>query len=289
MRRKLFTCTVAGLLLAGAARADFNAGWESYAKADFFGAAREWLPLAEEGDARAQYALAILLLRGRGFDRNAASAAVLLSPAAAAGHPEAAYALAILYQEGDGVGADRAEAVRLYQMAAQAGYVPAQNNLGLLYALGDGVPKDALAAHVWFSLAARGGDEGAAGNRDRIARELTPAQAAESARRLTAWVQPPEPAVRAIPAKFYPGGAEVLQQIAGLVMPPMAPPVAQAEPAAREMAPPPEVAAVEPPPPAPLPPAPVDVAPMAAAAAVVEPPPPPAAPAGPPLRIVPTR
>ena len=226
--RKLIGAAVSMLLLAGVARADFSAGWESYEKADFLGAARAWLPLAEEGDARSQYALAILLLRGRGFDRNAAGAAVLLAPAAAAGHPEAAYALAILYQDGDGVRADRREAARLYRIAADTGYAPAQNNLGLMYALGDGLPKDSLAAHVWFSLAARSGAEGAAINRDRIALELTPAQTVESARRLQAWTQPATPSVQGIVAAMYPGGAEVVEQIANIIAPPAPAPVLEA-------------------------------------------------------------
>ena len=289
--RKLLASIVSALLVAGVARADFSAGWDSYAKADFLGAARVWLPLAEEGDARAQYALAILLLRGRGFDRNAAGAAILLAPAAAAGHPESAYALAGLYQDGDGVRADRTEAMRLYRIAADAGYAPAQNNLGLLHALGDGIPRDALAAHVWFSLAARSGDEGAARNRDRVAAELNPAQTVESARRLQAWTQPAAPAVLAIPAPLYPGGAMVIEQIANILSPPapapameamapLAPAMPAEEPEAQELA------AMQPAAPMTAPPA-VEPPPMTAPA--IEPPPAPVAPAGPPLRIIPAR
>lgn len=284
--RKVIGAIVATLLAAGTARADFSAGWESYEKADFFGAARAWLPLAEEGDARAQYALAILLLRGRGFDRNAAGAAVLLAPAAAAGHPEAAYALAILYQDGDGVRADRREAARLYRIAADAGYGPAQNNLGLLYALGDGIAKDALAAHVWFSLAARGGDEGAVRNRDRMALELNPAQTVESARRLQAWTQPATPMVQSIAAAMYPGGAEVVEQIGRIVAPPASPPVLEATMATTgEPTMEPEVAAMDVPSPPAVAAAPVEV--VAPTAPLAIEPAPAAIPAGPPLRILP--
>ncbi len=252
MMRRVLGCTVAMLLIAGVARADFAAGWGSYAKADFFGAARVWLPLAQDGDTRAQYALAILLLRGRGFDRNAAGAAILLAPAAAAGHPESADALDSIYQDGDGLRADRTEALRLYRVAADAGYAPAQNNPGLLYALGDGVPCDALAAHVWFSLAARGGDEGAARNRDRVAAELTPAQSVESARRLQAWTQPATPALQSIAAAMYPGGAGVIEQIATILSPPAAAPILAATVPAPPAA---GIAAMQPPAPAAAPPA----------------------------------
>ena len=213
MRFLVIPALVATLMVAVPARADFSTGWMSYEKADFFGAARAWLPLAEEGDARAQYALAILLLRGRGFDRSASAAAVLLSPAAAAGHPEAAYALALLYQDGDGVRTDRTEAARLYRVAAEAGYAPAQNNLALMHAIADGLPRDALSAHVWFSIAARNGEENAGRNRDRVAAELTPAQAVESARRLQAWTQPEAPMLRRNPASTYPGAGSLLKAL----------------------------------------------------------------------------
>ncbi|MCH7957585.1 MAG: hypothetical protein IIB63_08540, partial [Proteobacteria bacterium] len=48
----------AGILMglyAPPARADFEAGWRAYQRGDFPGALEAWRPLADAGDARAQF------------------------------------------------------------------------------------------------------------------------------------------------------------------------------------------------------------------------------------------
>ncbi|MCH8038571.1 MAG: hypothetical protein IIC53_15820 [Proteobacteria bacterium] len=48
----------AGILMglyAAPARADFEAGWRAYQRGDFSGALESWRPLADAGDARAQF------------------------------------------------------------------------------------------------------------------------------------------------------------------------------------------------------------------------------------------
>ena len=124
---------------------------------------------------------------------------------------------------------------------------------------------------------------GAAIKRDRIALELTPAQTVESARRLQAWTQPATPSVQGIVAAMYPGGAEVVEQIANIVAPPAPAPVLEAlAPASNEPMMEPEMAAMEPPPPPAVATAPVEVVTPVAISPL-----PPAVPAGPPLRILP--
>ena len=48
------------------ARADFEAGWQAYQRGDFAAALKEWRPLAQSNDARAQYNLGILYDQGKG-------------------------------------------------------------------------------------------------------------------------------------------------------------------------------------------------------------------------------
>jgi len=54
------------LALASPAGADFKAGLDAYARDDYATALREWTPLAEAGDAFAQYNLALLHENGLG-------------------------------------------------------------------------------------------------------------------------------------------------------------------------------------------------------------------------------
>ena len=60
-----------------------------------------------------------------------------------------------------------------------------------MYATGRGVPQDYVQAHMWFNLAASRltGDRRETGveNRDRAARQMTPAQIADAQRLARAW------------------------------------------------------------------------------------------------------
>lgn len=99
-----------------------------------------WRRAAEQGDARAQYNLAIARLS---LDSGAdAGERGWLERAAAAGLPEAAFALAMLLLEMPEADPARIEA--LLAQAAATGYRPAQRNLGLLLAA-DWLPGEAPA------------------------------------------------------------------------------------------------------------------------------------------------
>ena len=56
MRRILATLAVVGALLfsAGSAWADFDDGWAAYERGDYATAFQEFLPYAEQGNAKAQ-------------------------------------------------------------------------------------------------------------------------------------------------------------------------------------------------------------------------------------------
>ncbi len=74
--------------------ADFNKGLTAYNDGDYATALKEWKPLAEEGDATAQYNLGVM------------------------------------YHKGYGVPQDYKEAFRWYRLAAEQGHTKAQYNLG---------------------------------------------------------------------------------------------------------------------------------------------------------------
>ena len=69
MRKVLFAAAVI-LGMPVPAMADFQAGKEAYAHGDYAMAMQEWLPLAERGDATAQYNLGLLYGNGQGVAKN---------------------------------------------------------------------------------------------------------------------------------------------------------------------------------------------------------------------------
>jgi TPR repeat protein len=101
-------------------------GYQSYLKGDYSAAYNEWLPLAELGDAEAQYNLGVM------------------------------------FDEGAGMEQDLAAAAKWYRKAAEQGFVDAQTNLGIMYYHGQGVSRDLAEAARWFRQAASQGDSEAA-------------------------------------------------------------------------------------------------------------------------------
>jgi TPR repeat protein len=110
-----------------------------------------------------------------------------LRPLADKGNAAAQFTLGFMYAHGQGVPQDDAQAAKWYRLAADQGHALAQNNLGVMYANGRGVPKDAVLAYRWFNLAVAQGQADAGKNRDRVAKSMTPAQIAEAQRLPEEW------------------------------------------------------------------------------------------------------
>ncbi len=137
--------------LAAPAWAGFDEGVAALKRGDYETALREWRPLAEQGDAKAQNNL---------------------------GH---------MYENGQSVPQDDAEAVKWYRKAAEQGDAEAQFNLGFMYGQGHGVAQDYVQAHMWSNLAAAQGDETAREVRDLFSDYMTPGQIAEAERLAREW------------------------------------------------------------------------------------------------------
>ena len=166
-----------------AAAQDYDAGLAAAQSGDFATALREWTPLAEQGDARAQYNLGIMYGKGDGVPQDDAEAVKWYRLAAAQGVAEAQLNLGFMYAKGNGVPQDYAEAVKWYRLAAAQGVVKAQFNLGFMYSNGQGVPQDDITAHMWFNLAAANGLPADSSGRDRVAAKMVAADIAQAQRR----------------------------------------------------------------------------------------------------------
>jgi hypothetical protein len=85
-------------------------------------------------------------------------------PLAEQGNAEAQYDLGVMYLRGQGVLQDYKEAVKWFRLSAEQGNANAQYNLGLLYYKGEGFPKDYKEAVRLFRLSAKQGDASAQSN-----------------------------------------------------------------------------------------------------------------------------
>ena len=82
----------------------------------------------------------------------------LIRPLANDGDAAAQYNLGLMYMTGHGVEQDNAAAATWFRKAAEQGYALAQSNLGTLYLYGRGVAQDHAEAMIWFRKAANQGD-----------------------------------------------------------------------------------------------------------------------------------
>ena len=118
----ILVCWLAFAALASAGEAE---GVAAFDRGDYETAMAEFRPLAEQGDARAQYNLGAM------------------------------------YRNGWGVRQDVGEALKWYRLAADHGLADAQFILGFMHGAGRGVPRDDAAARRWYRAAAEHGDAAA--------------------------------------------------------------------------------------------------------------------------------
>jgi uncharacterized protein len=137
---------IALILYAGSASAsDFQDALAAVDRHDYATALRLWRPIAEQGDAPAQYNLGVL------------------------------------YRNGLGVKRDYNEAIKWYGLAAHQGLPIAQYDLGTMYRLGQGVPQNYVLAHMWLNLSAAAlGHPDAMKDRDSVAEKMTAEQIAQA-------------------------------------------------------------------------------------------------------------
>lgn len=138
--------------------AGFDEGMAAENKGDHATALKEWQPLAEQGDARAQFNLGFLYAKGYGVSKDEAIAVKWYTKAAEQGYRSAQFFLGMMYSDGNGVPKDQVMAVKWYKKAAEQGLKDAQSTLGSMYQLGWGVQKNDAEALKWYIKAAEQGD-----------------------------------------------------------------------------------------------------------------------------------
>jgi TPR repeat protein len=137
-------------------RGDYDEAMHLWNSAVEQGALRRWMPLAQKGQAAAEFAAGLM------------------------------------YEKGEGVARDYVEAAKWYRRAADQGYAIGQFALGALYDNGlGGVPQDFTLAYMWYNLAAAQGVARAVHNRNELFALMTPDQIAEAQRLAREWKPKP--------------------------------------------------------------------------------------------------
>ena len=152
---------------------DFQKGLAAAQAGDFATALQEWTPLAEAGDAQAQFNLSVMYNKGQGVLQDYKEAVKWYRLAAEQGFAAAQYNLGQMYKRGHGVPQNYKEAVKWYRLAAEQGDAMAQNNLGVMYEYGNGVLQDNVMAHMWYNIASANGNSKAGDQRDERAGLMT--------------------------------------------------------------------------------------------------------------------
>jgi TPR repeat protein len=136
---------------------------------------------AKQGEAYAQYFLALRYDFGEGMPENDQEAVKWYRKAADQGNDLAQMSLGWMYNSGEGVPESDQEAVKWYRKAAYQGNANAQTSLGAMYFDGEGVPQDNVRAYFWTNIAAVT-NETARKNREVIKDSMTSQQIAEAQR-----------------------------------------------------------------------------------------------------------
>ena len=157
MRTLLAALTALMLFATPVVAGDFEHAVAAYNAGNYEKAFRLWKPLAEQGDADAQYNLGLMYDYGEGVPKDDAKAVYWYRKAAEQGHAKAQFNLGWMYANGEGVAEDGAKAFSWYRKAAEQGHAKAQVKLGAMYIAGEGVPKDDVKAVNWFRKAAEQG------------------------------------------------------------------------------------------------------------------------------------
>jgi hypothetical protein len=100
---------------------------------------KKLLPVAESGNAEAQYDVAEMLERGRGVNKDLEEAFNWYSKSAEQGNPKGAFRVGLAYLKGKGVEKNSADALKWLQQASDRGYERANYYLGVIYEKGEGV------------------------------------------------------------------------------------------------------------------------------------------------------
>ena len=157
--KKILSLFLLSFSLIVSSNADFGDGLDAYNAGDHKTALQEWLPLAEEGDSRAQYNIGWMSAYGIGTLQDYEDAVHWYRKSADQGFIHAQFNLGNMYLRGDGVEKDDTLAFSWFIKSAEQGDAASQYNLGRMYVLGKGVVANMAEAKHWIKKAYENNDK----------------------------------------------------------------------------------------------------------------------------------
>mgnify|MGYP001981480624 FL=1 len=174
------------VMFSGFASSSYQKAQDAFQRGDYAEVVKGFKLLAEQGDPRGQYGLAIMYDLGEGVLQSSKKALEYYRAAAEQGFADAQNNLGVMYDQGEGVENNYKEALKWYQLAAENGNRDAPNNIGVLYMTGLGIPRDFVMAHKWFTVAGARDIE-AKRNKKFVEKRLTNEQIEESKQFAEEW------------------------------------------------------------------------------------------------------
>ena len=174
------------VMFASCSGSRYQKAQDAFHRGDYDEAVKGFKLLAEEGDPRGQYGLAIMHDLGEGVPQSSKKAMDYYRAAAKQGFADAQNNLGVMYDQGEGIDNNYKEALKWYKLAAENGNKDAPNNIGVLYMTGQGTSRDFAMAHKWFTVAGSR-DVEAKSNKKFVEKRLTPKQIEESKKFAEEW------------------------------------------------------------------------------------------------------
>ena len=186
-------CAFTVLLCASfSAAADLASAKDAYQQKDYVTAFKELTPLAEKGNADAQFILGKMYWMGQGVLKDPEQAMKLFKASALQGNADAQFFLGSIYLLPH---TDIAEGVKWLRLSAEQGNQDAQWMLGKAYLQGaKELPRDPVQAEMWLWLAAKDNLEFYEKGLLAAEKEMTPEQIANGKALAAAWK--PKPGLR---------------------------------------------------------------------------------------------
>jgi uncharacterized protein len=161
-------CALVGLTAFQNVWGGFKEGMDVNLQKDYATALKEFKPLAEQGNADAQFNLGLIYINGLGTPKNEEIAFKWFHKSAEQRHARAQFFLGWMYEAGfrakkrsagkdypniSILDFDYGESVKWYRKSAEQGYAQAQLSLGRLYEKGNGVLENKAKAAKWYRRA----------------------------------------------------------------------------------------------------------------------------------------
>jgi TPR repeat protein len=185
LQRFLVCASIVLLWASFSSAADLASGKRAYQEKDYATAFKELTPLAEKGNADAQFILAKMYWMGQGVLKDPEQATKLFKASALQGNADAQFFLGSIYLLPH---TDIAEGVKWLRLSAEQGNQDAQWMLGKTYLQGaKELPRDPVQAEMWLWLAAKDNLEFYQKGLLAAEKQMTPEQIANGKALAAAW------------------------------------------------------------------------------------------------------